>query len=308
MSPLFFILGAHKTASSTLVGMLNCHPDILALYETDLTTVQISRYGGRLIEVCPASRQHFTHSTPPAESYRALCATLHAAGHRYQRLGDKLITLNPALLGTLRGLPLIVSTRDIRTWLVKSAIVSAYRTDVDALPAAQAFARFLVESHRHPNVLRLSVETIAQEPHVAIARLSAHLNIDLAAHTADWSHKIGTSSDPIKMAQAWYSGHQSSNISDGQLDSRVTLKPHPMWDTLLPIFDRYLTEAATPERIEDDLAALGGLGRLGPVPLDALYDTIDTTIRKLPKGRKYLYSAYRKAPRLVRRLPGWPKS
>ena len=47
---LLFIVGAHKTATSTLVGMLNCHPDIFILYETALNQSLISRHGRRFLK------------------------------------------------------------------------------------------------------------------------------------------------------------------------------------------------------------------------------------------------------------------
>lgn len=187
---------------------------------------------------------------------------------------------------------------------MKSAIVEIYRTDVDAMPAALAFTRFLVESHRHPNALHVAVEDLVTRNDQVIDALGQHLDIDLAPHAAGWDRKIGCYHDKLKMAQSWYSGHQSSNLFDGRLDSRVTLKPHAAWDAILPIFDRYhrRAEPAETAEIDADLERLDSLATLGPVPLRDLYDEIDTATRKLPKARKYLYSAYRKAPALVRPL------
>ncbi len=57
-----FIIGAHKTATSTLVGMLSCHPEIFLLYENELYQPHISRHGKRFLAQYPDARFLFRSS------------------------------------------------------------------------------------------------------------------------------------------------------------------------------------------------------------------------------------------------------
>ena len=44
---LLIIAGAHKTGTSNIVGMLNCHPNIFILYETFLNRGLPTFYANR---------------------------------------------------------------------------------------------------------------------------------------------------------------------------------------------------------------------------------------------------------------------
>ena len=50
---LLFILGAGKTATTSLCGLLNSHPDVFVMCEVLLNHSQISRYGTKLIKAVP---------------------------------------------------------------------------------------------------------------------------------------------------------------------------------------------------------------------------------------------------------------
>lgn len=58
-----FITGAPKTATSTLVGILNCHPNIFILYETYLNQGWLSKYGKRFLAKYPNARYLFKYQS-----------------------------------------------------------------------------------------------------------------------------------------------------------------------------------------------------------------------------------------------------
>ena len=52
-----FVQGVQKTGTSTLVGILNCHPQVFLMYETDLNRTMISNYGNQILERLPQARR-----------------------------------------------------------------------------------------------------------------------------------------------------------------------------------------------------------------------------------------------------------
>jgi hypothetical protein len=286
-----FILGAQKTATSTLTGILNCHPEILMLYETNLSQPWLSKRGRQLVSTFPYLRQHFHVTSDLRQNLLDMAQTLHSRyGHSYAIVGDKIITLDHLSISKTANCKYIFTTRDLRTWLAKDTIVDWYLTDVDAIPAAIDFTKFLIESFRYENGMRVSLEQLIANNDATIVRLSEFLTLDLKTTSDNWSEKIGFINDQVKLTQPWSKGHQSSNIFTGKLDTTTVLKPHPFWDACLPLFDKYfghLTDATfSIDEIERDCAALEKLRSFAPLPLSALYEQISTGKERLPKIRK----------------------
>ena len=118
-SEIIFIIGAHKTATSTLVGMLNCHPEIFLLYETELYQPHISRHAKRFLAQYPDARFLFRSSEDLHALYSQLQEFLKSKGYPYKYVGDKLPGLNANFHVSLNAFKVIFSVRDIRTWLGK---------------------------------------------------------------------------------------------------------------------------------------------------------------------------------------------
>lgn len=87
-SSLVFIIGPHKTGTSTLNGLLNCSPRALVLYEVELFQSTITKYGHKLIETCPVIRPLLGVAERWIEPYKALAGTLSILGHDYSVVGD----------------------------------------------------------------------------------------------------------------------------------------------------------------------------------------------------------------------------
>lgn len=271
---LLFVIGPHKSSTSSLVGILNCHPGIFMLYETDLTRPAITKYGLQLLERLPQARRFF-HLTDNVEtSYRAFARFLcDHTGNEYLYTGDKIVTMDLAKFQDVDA-KFIFPIRDLRTWLAKDTIIRYYRTDIDAVPVAIDFVRYAIDARRFPSGLCISMEDLIQENDVAVSRLGEHLELDLAARASRWWEKVGLypSGDP-KRFQTWNRGHYSSTQSPEKVDTVVELEDHPFWREILPIFDRYHGAGAkvSKSQMRADLARLENLRVEYSAPLGELY-------------------------------------
>jgi hypothetical protein len=68
------ILGGPNTATSSLVGVLNSHPQCLILYETDINCLDPTKYAKRLLAAQPRLRSILRHHDDAADAYAALLA------------------------------------------------------------------------------------------------------------------------------------------------------------------------------------------------------------------------------------------
>ncbi len=284
---ILFIQGPPKTATSTLVGILNCHPDILMLYETMMGQELISKYGAQLLQRFPRARSFFRDCSDLGLPYRDFAEHLrHGEGRHYRYLGDKLITFNSDETYRHRVYKTIYPMRDIRTWLCKGAIVQWYRTDLDVVPVAIAFARYLIRTHSHPNCLRIRVEDLVARNDQVLSALSSFLALDVSAYAQEWWSKIGIySTDDPKSALHWAESRVSARVKPEQVDTHAEIVPGPFWEELLPIVSKYYDHEPpkySQEEINADLEGLEQLTRYSPLPLEKCFHNVSTQ-RILPK-------------------------
>jgi hypothetical protein len=272
---ILFIVGAHKTATSTLVGMLNCHPDLFILYETELNQSLIGRHGSRFLKQYPDARYLFRHSDNLDSLYFQLQKFLEKKGYFYRYVGSKLPGLDPQFLETLKEYSVIFNIRDIRTWLCKNSVVKKYETEHDVVPAAIDYCSIFLKSFRLPRVFHYRMEDFIKNDQKVIAELGVFLQIDLQSHLKDWwkNIEIKDKNDP-KASNKWWGMHGSAKVQPEKEDTQAEIASHPFWNELLPIFEKYYHAKEEPisvSCIEEDLKLLSQLTRFSPLPLDKAF-------------------------------------
>lgn len=278
---ILFIVSAGQTASSTLLGMLNCHPDIFLFYETDLYKSEPSKYSRRFLETYPDARYFMGYQDDIGLPYKLAKDFLSSKGYGYKIVGDKIDGLDYNF-DKLKKYKVIFIIRDIKTWLCKDAVVNNFTSRKDTIPVAVDYMVYFLQSFLLPDVLHVRTEDIIQDNQGVIDKISGFLGIEL--NLGKWWEKIDKQGNP-KKAQRWWEGHPSSLVEPKKLDIKIEIKPHIFWDTILPIFDKYyqnLEKGFSPAEISRDVEEIKKLNKLSPVNLTSIYSDYwkDTLVPK----------------------------
>ncbi|MCB0630489.1 MAG: sulfotransferase [Saprospiraceae bacterium] len=278
-----FVHGVQKTGTSTLVGMLNSHPQVFLLYETRMDKSVISKYGNQILAQLPEARKFFRNSLNIGEPYLNFASLLaeHNPKAHYRYIGDKIISLDPQ--ETQRTIPhkVIYVLRDVRTWLCKEQIVRYYRTDLDVVPPAIDYLRYVIGSFQSPNALHIRLEDVILHNTDVFSQLSDFLGLDFSGYSDQYWKGVGQyeENDP-KSYVRWFAGHPSSKVKPTGLDTQVEPLSHPFWQEYLPLFDKYFeaksTAAFSLSDMNDDLCKLDTLMNYSPLPLEQCYKNIST--------------------------------
>jgi len=268
-SDIIFIIGAHKTATSTLVGMLNCHPEIFLLYETELYQPHISRHGKRFLTQYPDARFLFRGSMGLYPLYSQLKEFLRDKGYSYKYVGDKLPGLNGNFHTSLNTFKVIFSARDIRTWLGKDSVIRKYQMKEDVIPAAIDYSICFLKSFNLSHVFHVRMEDLISQNEILLKKLGEFLSLDLNRHIQKWWQKIPiTDKNNPKASDPWWETHVSSLRQPQKNDTITQISEHPFWNEILPIFDKYyqnLEGDFTSSEIESDTATLLHLKKYSPL-------------------------------------------
>lgn len=277
---IVFITGAHKTATSTLVGILNCHPNIFILYETLLIHGLPSKYGIRFLEKYPNARYLFRYESKPELLYSQLQKFLKDNGYNFEIIGDKLPSLDSNLLDAIKNLKVIFTVRDIRTWLCKNSIIKIYSNEQDIVPIAIDYCSYFLKSFLLTDILHIRMEDLIHKNSKTIKKIGTFLNINMTTYLNDWWKKIDNfKPNHPKYFLRWQKGHPSSKIKPENEDTVVNLNLSPFWDSLLPIFDKYykqIDNLFTTDEIYYDIKLLNSLIKYSPISLSKAYKSYRT--------------------------------
>lgn len=277
---ILFILGAQKTATSRVALMLNCRQDIFIAYEWQLHSSQISRHGQRFLRAYPEARRLFRWSEDLSELYTGLQRFLRQQGHPAEIVGDKIPGIHEPLLSMVAGFKVIFTVRDIRTWLCKDDIQKKFMTAADAVPAALDYTAHFLKSFLLPDVLHLRMEDIVADNGGTLDRIGAFIHRDLRAEGDGWWDRIDAlKTQDLYSFDPWWEGrrHGTAALASAASDTIVKTNPHPFWDELRPIFDKYYAEPSgrcRREEIVRDVAKVRSLASYSPLPIEALYENV----------------------------------
>jgi hypothetical protein len=272
------ITGCGKSGTSTLLGILNTHPRMFILFEAYL-----HRNGGPL----PRGREFLSafprlaSSLPSGggfeETYEALGVALNRGGEDLAVIGDKILidTLNAAHRRELCGLPSIFMVRDVRSWLCKNVVVMDYHEPGGLVRKAAAYVDAFLETFLWRQCLRISMEQLILDWESLLPSLETFISLEIRTHARRWWKKVGEApAGSAKAAVLWWNGHDSAQLKPSRLDTTFKLKDHWLWNTILPIFEKYSSrlESNFPSHeVNADRESIRGM-ESAPITLEDLYE------------------------------------
>jgi len=202
----FNVLGVYKSGTSTVTGILNCHPDIFCYFER--------RPDGKLKSNYPKLKRDYIW-----------------VGDKNPRLGsfkqvDERIKM-------YEGDPVIFCYRDVQKWLCHSYIRKRHKTDVDVVQPTIDYLYYLLRSFDFKNIERIRLESLLDDPGPSLDRIGKLLGVD-SLYFENWWDKVGNFSDQNKLARRWWIGHNCA-VKKPTIDICVDLLPHEFWNIVLPI-------------------------------------------------------------------------
>lgn len=276
---LLFIQGPEKTGTSTITGILNCHPEIFILFECYLGQPVITKYGSQLLNRYPEARRFFRsevdYGLPVKEFFDFLSEK--ETNYSYKIVGTKVNSLDPEFTQRGRNQKIIFMKRDIKSWLLKESVIKRYRTDIDIVVPAIEYLDYLVKSYSIPQSYHLWMEDMIEKNDEILSDLSGYLGINLDVHAQNWWEKFGKheKSDP-KSVFRLNNVHHSSRIKPEHLDTSYILIEHPFWDDVGKIFDKYYDKRSDNPKfkinqIDEDLQRIKDLKKYSPLLLNDCY-------------------------------------
>lgn len=303
---LVFILGAGKTATTALCGLLNSHPDVFVMCEVDLNDSSISRYGIKLIKRKPAFLPYFFQQAGDDKwaNYRRAHAALRAEGFAGRLFGDKFVSMDSNYADGFMDCRVIYSIRSLPEWLAKDSIRASFPLHLDVVPFAVQYTKHFVESFLLPRVYHVSMEAFLERNAELVGDLWRFLEIAPPERATSWWETVGAypPGDPKRLLN-WWKGHASSAVPPRKNDTHVEIQDNPFWADILPIFTKYyrgIGGSFEKDEIIADLAQLQRLIGLHRQPFDNCYTR--STSRSLNAHFKLNLLRMRQAKRRRRRF------
>lgn len=262
---LLFVLGAGKTATTSLCGLLNSHPDVFMMCEVLLNNSHVSRYGNKLVKAEPELLPCFFRAAGAdrLENYRRAHEILRAKGHAKRLFGDKLVGIDSNFAGDFKDCRVIYSVRRLPEWIAKDSVRAWFPLDVDVVPFAVQYTKHFVESFLLPRIYHVRMEAFLRKNAEVVHDIWRFLELEPPAKAETWWETIGRypPGDP-KAALNWWRGHASSAVAPQENDTKAQIRPNAFWSEILPIFNKYydgIDHSFGRAEIEADLETLQDL-------------------------------------------------
>lgn len=273
---LLFIQGPEKTATSTLNGILNAHPDITNLFEVYMNQSYITKYSSQLLDVYPGARKYFIENDDFGTSYLNFFNWLKEKENiDYKYVGAKVNSLDPDFIHPSHNYKTIFTVRDIRSWLLKQSVIQRYRTDLDIVVPSIKYLKYLVAIQLKENSIMLRMEDIVLKQEEVFNKLSEFLKINFDGCSENWWESFGKSDfDRNKNVFKLDHVHHSSHMKPESLDTDYKLSEHRFWDDIEPIFNKYYhpnNDLSKPE-INSDLKGLDKLKLYSSLKINDCYE------------------------------------
>lgn len=243
-----FILGPPKCGTSSLVGMLNIHPKILGLFETEMYKPRPTKYGRQLLEGYPSWRRLFGEYENISKNYEMLAEEIPDFEHEYNIIIDKVPTISGKKTYRLaKSVPKVIFIyRNIEDWLVKNLVKKWYHIDNNVVPAACDYTINLINTYKikSDKICRVKLKNFIAKNSDVPFRVSSFLGVDHDERMNRWWDHLVVAHErnPITRYQRWHEGRNSSKKAPEGKDTEVQLTNHPFWDFILPLFKKYSQE------------------------------------------------------------------
>lgn len=280
---VLFIQGPEKTGTSSLNGMLNAHPQIMNLFEVYMAQSSITKYGHQLLDKYPSGRMYFRedddYGAPYIDFFNHF-STLEP-DFSYTFIGTKINSMVAGLTTRKYPYKTIYTIRDVRSWAIKQSVIKHYRTELDIVIPIMAYLRFVVESYKYPDILKIWMEDMVLNNNHTFDRIGDYLELDFSSYKSGWWEMFGAHSETDPKSTFRLSHiHHSSQIKPERLDTSYKLADHPFWNEVSEIFDKYYLkndEGALSDAImAQDLQRIERLHTYAPLTIEDAYIGIKT--------------------------------
>jgi len=289
MTDTLLVIGAQKSGTSTMVGILNCHPEIFVAHEWFLDSV-CTKYGLDFFRHYRVDeRERLKKKKPIASSFQNFIRVLLKNGYNYKYAGDKWPRIGSykvidKRIVEMKDIYSIFMIRDLRTWLQHKMVLNIYKCTDDITDLAIRYVYYFVKSFLLPKCLRISMEGMIQYPNITVKQVADFLKVE-DIYMQGWWDKVGKQEDNNKKLHKWWERHTSAVIEPKHLDIEVDIKEHSFWSDILPVFDKYynnLNSVFEDNAIIDDINYLISLSKKwNKVSANELYNTVSKlTIRQ----------------------------
>lgn len=257
------MLGAGKTATTSLCGLLNSHPDVFSMCEVFLNNAHISRYGRKLLDKHPDLLPCFIrpYGADTMENYRRAHARLRSLGYAKSYFGDKFVGIDSGYAHEYKDVRVVYSVRRVAEWIAKDSVRGWFPIELDVVPFAVQYAKHFIESFALPKVYHVRMERFLGDNAAVVREIWSFLGLEPPPMAEQWWETIGRYpvGDP-KAALNWWRGHASSAVPPQENDTRIELLHNAFWGEFLPVFNKYY-DAPGDHRfalaeVEQDLATL----------------------------------------------------
>ncbi len=284
-----FVIGAYKSGTTTLMGMLNCHDDIYLEGELFNHTKSMNRFKACFPEAVKACRM-----ANRSEFYSDYIRYLNKVkGKNYKYVGEKIATLSFDDFLDVKKNKIIFICRDIRTWLAKPSLprIPQCKSKKWATQFAVEYTSMLIRSFGLSTCHRISLEKLLSNNDAVLQEIGDFIGMPLKSDLNHWWERMGKYKDPEdpKGKMEWWDKQPSSLLgpSKDKRDVRVEVNSkHDMWKVILPIFDKYynnLSKDFSPDERKRDLQALAKI-RLVTTRKADLYTSVD--VQNITKKKK----------------------
>jgi len=290
MSNLLCVLGAEKTGTSTLVGMLNCHPKIFIMHEW-FVDKKATRHGSYSYTFDPnikkVMRRHSKHSV--GILFKGMANQFEKAKYNYTYFGDKWAELGDlnkikARISDFEScseVKTIFAIRDIRTWICHENIKKMYNNEDNIVPVAIDYLYYYINSFKLKNNIQVRIEDVISDYDAVLKKIHLFLQPDIndfIIHANKWWTKIGIPNFGYntfpKTTHKWWLHHGSARIKPKQAHIDVKLKSHIFWDAILPIFDKYYNGKVVLGEVDMDLQNILDMKDLYKASMAECYENI----------------------------------
>lgn len=287
---MLFVIGAYKSGTTSLMGMLNCHRDIYLegeLFGHKKSMNRFKRDHPKAVASC-----NMTSRTKFYKDYiRYLRNSKRIDNYRY--VGEKIATLSFNDFLEIKNHKSVFICRDIRTWLAKPALpnIPACKKKKWATQFAVEYTAMLIRSFGLSKCYRIKMEDMLADNSRILKEIGNFIDMPLISDLDKWWERMGKYDDPNdpKGKMEWWDKQPSSLLgpSKDKRDVKVEINPkHVMWKTILPIFDKYynnMDKKFSPAERKKDLRVLAKVALVTNKRED-LYKDID--IKNIAKGKK----------------------
>jgi hypothetical protein len=139
----------------------------------------------------------------------------------------------------------------------------------NVIPTAIDYSICFLESFKLSQVFHVRMEDLISQNEVLLKEMGEFLSLDLNQHIENWWKKIPmTDKNNPKASDPWWETHDSSLRQPQENDTVTQISPHPFWEQLLPVFDKYyqnLQGGFSPLEIDQDITTLLHLKKYSPL-------------------------------------------